>query len=599
MGKFLSIFLILILFAATLQVNAQTTSVKPSTNAQVQGFTNGATSGNSSNNAFGNAAADAVGCGAGQLVAGLARNGVSAVVGSVKGSATNAITSQLNVTRVPTQDADTPAIRDDNAKSTGKETGGGSPTLTGSVAGAFDLPSWDSVGYCLANAAIHYVTQSTVNWINSGFKGSPAFVDNPEQFFIGIADQEAGGFIEELGLGFLCTEFSPKVRIALVNDYMKSTNGVPYKNRASCTMTNAVNNVEKISADFQRGDLSSYVEYVGNPANRAASSYLMAHDELNRRVSVNQGRANFELRTTDFLSFKKCEDVTNKTTGKTEQRNCRTYGPGKVIEDELNNALGAKYDRLAIADEFDEVVTALINQLIKTALSEVLSDDSGSSNSSNDRFKTDSDSNSNSNTNSNTNNNSQPTTVVDGSTTGGTPTERVITATCTTDVVASTQVGKPVTFTARPRGGAVNQDYTYEWLDVPDARQHTTDNQLVTYFQSPTTATLMRVRVTSAGKRAIATCPTLTIAPADPIVASCKPSTTNAKKVTETVTWTAQATGGNGQYVYNWSGEGLDNKTGSSTTTIYDTKGDKTAFVQVISGAESIDVTCSETVKVK
>lgn len=379
---------------------------------------------------------------------------------------------------------------------------------------------------------------------------------------------------------------------------MKSTNGQSYKKRAACTMTNTVNNIDKISADFQKGDLSSYVEYVGNPANRAASSYLMAHDELNRRVSLNQGKANFELRMTDFLSFKKCDNVTGKD-GKTSQANCRTYSPGQVIEGELNNALGAKYQRLAMADEFDEVVTALVNQLIKTALNEVLTPDDSSTNSNNKRTEKEKKEDNTRFENILVSNNIIPptTTTTEDPVPGTTPTERVITATCTVDTV-STKVGQPVIFTARPRGGAVNQNYTYEWLDVPDATQNTTINQILTYFKEPTAASQMRVRVTSGGKRAIATCPSVSVAPPDPIIGSCAANPNSAKK-SDTITWSATASGGTGIYSYAWSGENLDNKTGTTTTTTYDSKGSKSGFVEITSGIVSTDISCVDDVIIK
>ena len=42
----------------------------------------------------------------------------------------------------------------------------------------------DAIGFMLANIVIGRVSgKHGSNWINSGFKGSPAFMTNPEAFF--------------------------------------------------------------------------------------------------------------------------------------------------------------------------------------------------------------------------------------------------------------------------------------------------------------------------------------------------------------------------------------------------------------------------------
>jgi hypothetical protein len=45
--------------------------------------------------------------------------------------------------------------------------------------------------------------------------------------------------------------------------------------------------------------------------------------------------------------------------------------PGSVIEKQVNERLFSGQRRLEIADEFDEVVNALVNQLVKIAVTEV------------------------------------------------------------------------------------------------------------------------------------------------------------------------------------------------------------------------------------
>jgi hypothetical protein len=61
----------------------------------------------------------------------------------------------------------------------------------------------------LVKQVIRQMTQSVVNWINSGFEGSPSFLQNPGAFFLDVADQVTGAFLAKYGgpLTALCSSF--------------------------------------------------------------------------------------------------------------------------------------------------------------------------------------------------------------------------------------------------------------------------------------------------------------------------------------------------------------------------------------------------------
>ncbi|MES2006571.1 MAG: hypothetical protein V4436_00515, partial [Patescibacteria group bacterium] len=73
----------------------------------------------------------------------------------------------------------------------------------------------DCLTRVIAKIAIQSITQSIVEWINSGFSGQPSFVQNYEEFFTDVADRAAGEFIEGSGLAFLCSPFQLQVKIAI------------------------------------------------------------------------------------------------------------------------------------------------------------------------------------------------------------------------------------------------------------------------------------------------------------------------------------------------------------------------------------------------
>jgi hypothetical protein len=213
--------------------------------------------------------------------------------------------------------------------------------------------SWDSLGYCAINSIIEALGAATVAWINSGFQGNPVFVDNPTQFFADIADIEAGGFLNEISNGFLCSPIRNIVRLNLANQYNNQI-GM----QGQCTFTSVSGNMEQ----FLSGDTFSWadwISYTQTPYNNPFGATIYGSIELDQRIAQSLGVQSTLLDWgRGFLSFKDPE------TGKISS-------PGAVIEGQINQRLFNGESRLNIADEFDEIVNALVNQLIKVAINEV------------------------------------------------------------------------------------------------------------------------------------------------------------------------------------------------------------------------------------
>lgn len=248
-------------------------------------------------------------------------------------------------------------------------------------------PSLDSIGYCIINGVLEYLTQATIDWINSGFDGNPAFVDNPEKFFKDIGNIEAASFLQQVvgkttGLN-ICEPFKLQIVTGLAG-----SRGNQYAKTSACTfeeMGKALGD-SGVTFDYNEytsgrsqhaGNLNAWWGVTQNPQNNSTGAYLMAQQELERRLSIKENTATLDLSLgRGFLSFKKCnpDSTTTDASGKTIQVKgaCRTTTPGSVIEEQLNNRLSTGNDRLKVADKFDQIITALVNQLIKVALNEVL-----------------------------------------------------------------------------------------------------------------------------------------------------------------------------------------------------------------------------------
>lgn len=245
------------------------------------------------------------------------------------------------------------------------------------------VPSKDSVAYCIINAMITTLTDMTIEWINTGFDGNPAFVQNPEQFFADLADQEAAGFLQEIvgestGID-ICQPFRLNIVTGLSSQQTQGFGG-----RAQCTLGDIGSSFEDFQAytsgnSPESGSLDAWLNMTQNPQNNPYGAYLLAQNELQNRIALQQNTANLDLTMGNgFLSFKKCSEDETIVGGNPDGTDrvirgaCGITTPGSVIFGQLENRLSSGNNRLVLADKFDQVVSALVDKLIKVALNETL-----------------------------------------------------------------------------------------------------------------------------------------------------------------------------------------------------------------------------------
>lgn len=221
----------------------------------------------------------------------------------------------------------------------------------------------DLIAITLAKAALESILNSTIEWVNSGFEGNPAFVTDPEQFFTNIADGIAGEFIAGSDLGFLCSPFQAQIRLSLQRAYNSREIGSSGY-RFQCTLSDVVGNIEGFYDDFDQGGWDAWFSMTQNRANNPYGSYVEARIELNSRLrkALNLQRDQLSW-SSGFLSWAPCERE-NPETGECIERG-PAQTPGKIIETQLSNSLGTGVRQFELADEFDELVSALINQLLQ------------------------------------------------------------------------------------------------------------------------------------------------------------------------------------------------------------------------------------------
>lgn len=169
----------------------------------------------------------------------------------------------------------------------------------------------DMIANQLAKTMISNILQSMVTWINSGFKGSPAFIQDLDRFLLDVADETAGEYIKTLGEvgSFICEPFRLDIQLALAVKYQKSRE----RRQDSCTLSGIVGNVEKFfNNQVDRKDFwKQWVEVTSKPERYTPYGQFMAADaELNARLVNRKGQELEIAKMGDgFLSSKICETI--------------------------------------------------------------------------------------------------------------------------------------------------------------------------------------------------------------------------------------------------------------------------------------------------
>lgn len=242
----------------------------------------------------------------------------------------------------------------------------------------------DPIAWVVAKRIVNGLTNQTVNWINSGFDGNPAYITNPSQFFLDLGDTAASAFLSGTKMNLLCTPFKAEVRLALVRGHLSENNNF------SCTLSAVKNNYDEFMQDFSKGGWAGWFEITQSDANNPYGAYLNAQSSLISTIlaqnskyakQIEQGRG--------FLSYEQCPKTGVVTQENIDANNAlvasgalkpennaldgkkagdclvekETVTPGSVIETQLQGALGTGIRQLELADSFNEIITAAVTQL--------------------------------------------------------------------------------------------------------------------------------------------------------------------------------------------------------------------------------------------
>lgn len=161
----------------------------------------------------------------------------------------------------------------------------------------------------IAKQLIAQLTQSIVNWINSGFHGSPTFLQNPDSFFGDIMKSQVEGFVDVFGYDLTRYPFGRDFALSAINSY-KST----LENNAAFTMSQVMTQGQiNDLTNFPTGGWNGFFIKTQYPQNNYIGFQMMASNELSKQIAgtiqtpatalnslLQQGQG--------FLSPQKCMD---------------------------------------------------------------------------------------------------------------------------------------------------------------------------------------------------------------------------------------------------------------------------------------------------
>ena len=225
--------------------------------------------------------------------------------------------------------------------------------------------SLDAIAWTLINAIIEEMLASVTQWVASGFQGKPAFLEDFTGFMGDLTDQLVGDFIwNSDALGFLCSPFSLNVKLALDLQY---SNARDYRKTSQCTLSGIGDNLD----NFMGQSWDSWFQVTMNPSNNPYGAFDQAQSGLSATIASARGSATTELGFgSGFFSQKECVDVPAQDGMGPPSQKCKIVTPGETIQNSINEALSIPGKRLAYADELNELLSALLGQLVRGVLSE-------------------------------------------------------------------------------------------------------------------------------------------------------------------------------------------------------------------------------------
>ena len=233
----------------------------------------------------------------------------------------------------------------------------------------------------LARSLINALQAQIIGWITGNNGKNVGFAANLETELKDSLDASAGEIINKItGINF-CGD---------INAYLKGWINIgiggagQVRPQLECTLTDILGNVQSslkgFYSDFSNGGWDTFINVSLKPQNNPQGAFFITLDNiLQKQARTGQSEqlnltANAGFRGLITKDEQNCEVVAGTgDSGGTPETRCETSSrivtPGRLAADQLEKTFGADLDYLNIADEIDEVITAIATTLISTLIS--------------------------------------------------------------------------------------------------------------------------------------------------------------------------------------------------------------------------------------
>lgn len=249
----------------------------------------------------------------------------------------------------------------------------------------------DGIVFALKEGIIKGILQGMVTYINNGFSGGPGYLRDEEQYLNSLQDRQFDQYLNNPNnFTSLCSAWEADLRLALASEYTTASAG-ERPGQLSNTGTglsspvagSGTDTCEILSEGYADGDgggnfWEQFQAQTTNSDGNPVTSYFNIREQFQENLEYNIEKELREIqRNEGFFDVTYCDDGSagyQELPGEvisTGEQECKVTTPGSVINEQLNSALDSDLRRLELADEINEVFSALIGQLIKMVFSEL------------------------------------------------------------------------------------------------------------------------------------------------------------------------------------------------------------------------------------
>ncbi len=148
----------------------------------------------------------------------------------------------------------------------------------------------NEISKAVARRVLPRMTESTINWINSGFQGAPLFLENPDSFFNNIVKYEIRNLVGVFGYDSRRFPYGRQSSLNFINAYKRQLDV-----NAAYSLSSVIRDaayLRNYRSNFNIGGWNGFLLHTQYPQNNAIGFQMLATEELARRINADPAASN-------------------------------------------------------------------------------------------------------------------------------------------------------------------------------------------------------------------------------------------------------------------------------------------------------------------